>query len=83
MYSEHLEIPDTKAHSREQARELFKDFRSVSIEVVFSHGDSLSSGAGQRHQGTALRLARRIWPRALIKTLLPGCGLSMLITAQK
>jgi len=83
IYSEHLESPGTKAYSRRQARELFKDFRSVSIEVVLSHGDLLSSGAGQRHQGTALSLARRIWPRPLIKTLLPGCGLFMLITAQK
>ena len=83
IYSKHLESPGTKAYSRQQARELFKDFQSVSIEVVLSHGDLLSSGAGQRHQGAALSLARRIWPRGLIKAVLPGCGLFMLITARK
>jgi ubiquinone/menaquinone biosynthesis C-methylase UbiE len=83
IYSEHLESPGTKAYSRQQARELFQDFQSISIDVVLSHGDLLSSGAGQRHQGAALSLARCIWPRGLIKALLPGFGLFMLITARK
>ena len=83
VYSEHLESPGTKAYSRREARALFNQFSSVSIEIVLSHGDLLSSGAGQRHQGKALSLARRIWPRELITRFLPGCGLFMLITAQK
>ena len=83
IYSEHLESPGTKAYSRREAQALFKQFGSVSIEIVLSHGDLLSSGAGQRHQGKALSLARRIWPRELIKRFFPGCGLFMLVTARK
>jgi hypothetical protein len=62
---------------------MFGAFSSVSIQTVLSHGDLLSSGAGQRHRGAALSIARRLWPRSLIKLLMPRAGLFMLITAVK
>lgn len=83
IYSDHLESPGTKAYSIEEARRLFRGFTSVSIETVLTHGDLLSSGAGQRHAGRLLDLARRLWPRGLIRTLLPDHGLFMLIIAVK
>jgi hypothetical protein len=83
VYSRHLESPGTKAYSTREARELVSQFRDVRIEVVLSHGDLLESMAGQRHQGILLSLARRIWPRALIRRVFPGLGLFMLIEARK
>lgn len=83
IYARHLESPGTKAYSVAEARQLFSAFSEVSIHTVLTHGDLLESMAGQRHQGPLLSLARRIWPRALIKRLLPGLGLFMLIDARK
>jgi ubiquinone/menaquinone biosynthesis C-methylase UbiE len=83
IYSKYLESPGTKAYTVEEARLLFKDFRNVKISTILTHGDLLSSNAGQRHQGMALSVARKIWPRWLIKTFFPSHGLFMLITAEK
>ena len=83
IYAHHLESPGTKAYSRAQARALFAAFTQVRIETRLTHGDLLDSAAGQRHAGTLLNIARRIWPRALLRRLAPGHGLFMLITAVK
>jgi ubiquinone/menaquinone biosynthesis C-methylase UbiE len=82
-YSRYLESPGTKAYSAAEARILFSAFRNVTIRTVLTHGDLLESSAGQRHQGWFLSIARRIWPRALVKRCLPGMGLFMLIRAEK
>lgn len=83
VYATHLESPGTKAYSKGAARELFRDFREVQIRIVLSHGDLLSSEAGQRHRGLLLSVARALWPRELIKRLAPGAGLFMLVEARK
>lgn len=83
IYFNRLESPGTKAYTAEQARALFSRFRDVSIETVLTHGDMLSSGAGQRHKGALLTLARRLWPRWAIRLLFPRHGLFMLISAEK
>lgn len=83
IYAKHLESPGTKAYTVAEARRLFAGFDNVRIRTVLTHGDLLSSGAGQRHGGAMLSLARRIWPRGLIRTLLPGWGLFMLIEGTK
>ena len=83
IYARCLESPGTKAYSIAEARQLFSAFSHVTIRIVLTHGDLLESMAGQRHQGVLLSLARKIWPRALIKRLLPGLGLFMLVEARK
>jgi ubiquinone/menaquinone biosynthesis C-methylase UbiE len=83
IYAAHLESPGTKAYSVAEARQLFRAFSSVHIKTVLTHGDLLTSEAGQRHKGFALTLARLLWPRALIRALFPTQGLFMLITAVK
>lgn len=83
IYAKQLESPGTKAYTRAQARRLFSAFSQVEIRTVLTHGDLLQSQAGQRHEGALLALARRIWPRALLRRLAPGHGLFMLITATK
>ncbi|HXH29528.1 MAG TPA: class I SAM-dependent methyltransferase [Bacteriovoracaceae bacterium] len=83
IYARYLESPGTKAYSVAEARQLFSAFSEVKIHTVLTHGDLLESGAGQRHQGMLLWLARKIWPRAFLKRFFPTLGLFMLIEAKR
>jgi ubiquinone/menaquinone biosynthesis C-methylase UbiE len=83
VYSRHLESPGTKAYSFGEASRMFAAFSTVSIRTILSHGDLLTSAAGQRHQGPLLTIARRIWPRWLIRRFFPNAGLCMMIEARK
>ena len=83
IYAKHLESPGTKAYTMEEARGLFRRFAQVTISTVLTHGDLLESDAGQRHRGWLLTLAKRLWPRRLLKWTLPRHGLFMLIIAVK
>ena len=83
IYSKYLESPGTKAYTISEARQLFSKFSSVDISIELTHGDLLSSKAGQRHEGKVLALARLIWPRWFIKKFFPKAGLFMLIEARK
>ncbi len=83
IYANYFESPGTKAYSVEEARDLFALFSTVEIGTVLTHGDLLVSAAGQRHRGSSLTIARALWPRWLIRRLLPRHGLFMLIKATK
>jgi ubiquinone/menaquinone biosynthesis C-methylase UbiE len=83
IYSRYLESPGTKAYTIDEARRLFSQFAEVEITPNLSHGDLLTSDAGQRHRGLLLTLARTIWPRWFIRRFLGGNGLEMMITARK
>ena len=82
---EDLYLPglDRKAYSSGEARRLFDNFSEVSIRTVLTHDDLLESDAGQRHQGTMLSIARKIWPRWFIRQFFPNAGLFILIEARK
>jgi SAM-dependent methyltransferase len=83
IYARYLESPGTKAYSVAGARRLFAAFSAVEVQTVLTHGDLLESAAGQRHRGALLSLARRIWPRALLRRFAAGHGLFMLVRATK
>lgn len=83
IYAHHLESPGTKAFTVSQARALFGAFDRVTIEPVLTHADLLTSPVGQRHRGRILRVTRALWPRGLIRHLLPRHGLFLLIQAHK
>jgi hypothetical protein len=83
IYADKLESPGTKAYSYDEARKLFAQFSDVEISSPLAHGDLLESDVGQRHRGFALTLAKILWPRWLIRRVLPGAGLFMLIEARK
>lgn len=83
IYSYHLESPGTKAYTVGEARKLFERFAEVNIRTVLTHGDLLESEAGQRHRGRLLSIAKSLWPRRLLRLVLPGHGLFMLIEARK
>jgi SAM-dependent methyltransferase len=83
IYDRYLESPGMKAYSVSEAQKLLGDFRNVEITIELTHGDLLTSGAGQRHRGPVLSIARRVWPRRLIRKLFPRHGLYMLISCTK
>jgi ubiquinone/menaquinone biosynthesis C-methylase UbiE len=83
VYHHHLESPGTKAYSRAAAQRLFRGFEVQSIETPLGHGDLLTSEVGQRHRGNVLKIAMKIWPRAVIKKVLPNHGLGMMLTLRK
>ncbi len=83
IYARYLESPGTKAYSVAEARSLFGAFSMVRIQTVLTHADLLEAGAGQRHRGGILTLARKIYPRQLIRWTLPRAGLFMLVEARK
>jgi len=83
IYHNYLEAKGTQAFTEAQAREFFKNFENVNVEINLCHGDLLSSPAGQRHRGPLLSIARRVWPRSFIKRFFPRHGLFMKIRAVK
>ena len=83
IYAHYLESPGTKAYGRDEARRMFSSFSEFRLETPLGHGDLLTSQAGQRHGGFVLTLARRLWPRWLIRRFLRKQGLGMLITLRK
>lgn len=83
IYAEHLESPGTRAYGAEQARALCSRFQSALVTPVLTHADLLSSGAGQRHRGPLLTVARKVWPRRLIRRWFADLGAFLLITASK
>ena len=83
IYANHLESPGTKAYTLDQARALFAGADDMHAWTVLTHGDLLTSQAGQKHRGALLSLARLIWPRALIRMFFPDCGLFLLIEGRK
>ncbi len=83
VYARYLESPGTKAYSTEEAKRMFEAFSAAQIRTVLMHGDLLESAAGQRHGGALLSLARRFWPRRLLRRFAGAHGLFMLIRAEK
>ncbi len=83
IYAQHLESPGTKAYTVDEARALFEDFEIIDVHSELTHADLLSSAVGQRHRGAALKIARHIWPRWVIKRFLARHGLFLLVHARK
>jgi len=83
IYDHYLESPGTKAYTVKEARRMFSQFSKVQISTTLTHADLLTSEAGQRHRGKLLILAKKLFPRAIIKRFLPGHGLFMMIKATK
>jgi len=83
IYARYLESPGTKAYSIEEALDLFLGAVDIGVRTVLTHGDLLTSEAGQRHKGLVLSAARVIWPRFLIRRFFKDHGLFMLIRGRK
>ncbi len=83
IYSEYLESPGTKSYTCHEAAQLFAGASNVVMRVELTHGDLLESGAGQRHEGRILAIARHIWPRWLLRRVARRFGLFLLVSGTK
>ena len=83
LYFNHLESPGTKAYSIEEAKSMFSQYSKIYTKVQLSFGDLLEGAVGQRHRGILLSMAKRLWPRKLVRILFKNHGLMLLIEAQK
>ncbi len=83
IYATYLESPGTKAYTCQQAKALFSGASNLVTRVELTHGDLLDSGAGQRHTGRVLSIARKIWPCWLLRHVAKNFGLFLLISGTK
>ncbi|MCA9690443.1 MAG: class I SAM-dependent methyltransferase [Myxococcales bacterium] len=83
IYAAHLESPGTKAFTVAEGRAMTRAFTRADVRVQLSFGDLLEGAAGQRHRGPLLTIARRLWPRALLRRVARDHGLYLLIEAVK
>jgi SAM-dependent methyltransferase len=83
IFATYLESPGTKAYTCNKAAQLFAGVFEVVTRVELTHGDLLKSGAGQRHEGRLLAIARRIWPRWLLRRVAGRFGLFLLVSGTK
>ncbi|MDE2376694.1 class I SAM-dependent methyltransferase [Bradyrhizobium sp.] len=83
IYAKHLESPGTKAYSAREAASLIESsgLRLVEMQVQLSPGDLLSGATGQRHRGGLLSIARRLWPRPILRLAARRLGLYLMIEA--
>lgn len=82
VYARHLESPGTKGYTVDEGRALVAPFRTSSVRSAISFADMLLGEVGQQHSSRALEVAKRLWPRTLVRRL-PGLGLLLLIEARK
>jgi len=83
IYANYLESPGTKAYSRREAAILFRQFSSVEMHVDLTHGDLLEGDVGQRHQSRLLQVARKVWPREMLRRFGGALGLNLVVLARK
>ncbi len=83
IYAHHLESPGTKAYTQREGRCMFARFSDVEVRSELSFGDLLLGEVGQRHRSLSLNVAKRLWPRWLIRRLFRRHGLFLLIEAVK
>ncbi|QOG17180.1 class I SAM-dependent methyltransferase [Bradyrhizobium sp. SEMIA] len=83
IYAKHLESPGTKAYSTREAAAMVEacGLRVAKMEVQLSPGDLLSGATGQRHRGRLLSIARRLWPRRILRSVARPLGLYLMIEA--
>jgi SAM-dependent methyltransferase len=82
IYARHLESPGTKGYTVTEARRLAAPFGACKIRSAVSFGDLLLGEVGQQHSSPGLAIAKRFWPRPLVRRL-PALGLLLLIEASK
>jgi ubiquinone/menaquinone biosynthesis C-methylase UbiE len=83
IYASHLESPGTKAYSVNESQQMCECFSNTAISTHLSIGDLLEGSVGQRHSGLLLTVAKKLWPRAILKRVFRAHGLLLLIDARK
>jgi len=85
IYFHHLESPGTKCYDVGAARRMVANtgFSECTIRVQLTHGDLLQGAVGQRHRGFLLDMAKRLWPRFILRKLAAEYGHYLLIEARR
>jgi ubiquinone/menaquinone biosynthesis C-methylase UbiE len=80
----HLESPGTKAYTLDEARQLFRMFRTVTVKSQLGPGDLLTVKPSMNYSSKWIQLAWRLYPRWIIRRLLGDrFGLELLVEAVK
>jgi SAM-dependent methyltransferase len=82
IYVHHLESPGTKGYTVAEARRLVAPFGACRVRCIVSFADLLLGEVGQQHGSLGLTIAKRFWPRPLIRRA-PAFGLYLLIEARR
>jgi len=82
IYAQHLESPGTKGYTVREGRHLAQNFRRATVTSAVSFGDLLQGEVGQRHSSPVLAMAKRLWPRPLVRRL-TCLGLMLQVRATK
>jgi len=82
IYAHHLESPGTMGYTVGEARCMVTSFRACEVRSTIGFGDLLQGDVGQQHGARGLVIAKRFWPRPLIRKV-PALGLLLLIEAMK
>lgn len=80
---EHLESPGTQSFTQAEVRAMLSDLQQISIRQVFSPGDLLMIRPSWRFQSPLYRLAWKIYPRMLVRSVGRRWGLFLLISGRK
>jgi len=80
---DHLESPDTKSYTREQARAMLEGFEQIEFHQELSPGDLLLNQPSDRFQGAFYRLIWKLYPRPLVRAFGKRFGLFLLVSARK
>jgi SAM-dependent methyltransferase len=83
LFNTRFESPGTQAFTPVEATELFEGFSRIAVRPALSFVDLLQGSVGQQHEGTALRLARKWWPRWLVARLGSRFGFYLLVEAER
>jgi ubiquinone/menaquinone biosynthesis C-methylase UbiE len=80
---ERLESPGTKTYTKAEISALMNGFENLAMRQVFSPGDLLLHRPSSRFQSPLYRLAWKLYPRFLARSLGRSWGLFLLISARK
>jgi ubiquinone/menaquinone biosynthesis C-methylase UbiE len=86
VLAHHLESPGTQGFTVAEVSQMLSEAGAQDVRAwtVVSMGDLLTGAVGSAHgSGGLLTLAKRIWPRALIRRYCPQFGTALLATAKK
>lgn len=83
IYGNYLESPGTKAFTQNETQKMLKKFSKIETNIQLSFGDLLEGAVGQKHHSKLLMVAKKIWPRYLIRKLFENHGLDLLVEAKK
>lgn len=82
VYAEHLQS-GTKAYTPAEAIAMLPGCSRVTATPQLGFGDLLQGEVGRRHRSPLMSIAKRVWPRWMIRRLFKRHGIYLLVEAAK